>query len=979
MSGNLGDMIVTFSADISNLVSSVSQGQSLLADFASQAQDATAQIAALASDANVSDLTVQIDSAASSLSTLSTGVADSAAALTTMGDEAANAASSVQQIGPAANLSGFVSDIDVAQAQLVLLQSKAADAATALQEMVADASESGDFSGIADAQAQLVLLQAKAQDAAASLQELQTAESDTSGSSSFGDAISGMMGNLGGFGSAVGDGISSLLGLGGELGMAVMGFQMMGNMAQQTASALLTPAANAETTQLSFETLMHSVSGAKQEMENLNTYAASTPMQTAWVDQAAEKLLAFGFDTKSVIPDITAIGDSLSGLGKLSDTSLNSIIDIFGKIQAQGRLTAADMTQLSDWGVPAWQALSNAMGKPIPVLQQMVSKGLLPAKDALPALQKGMESVFGGNMQKQAQTLSGTMSTLSSDWQNALAKLGGPVLKIAEDGLGKLANILGSPQFQNWAASVGQAIANALVDIGNFVKNVVYPNFVAFGTYVGSLVPKVTPVFQAIWNGLQQVGNFLQQTFTPVWQQLVNTFNDQLVPAWNNFYNSIRPVMPELETAAKWIGEVLVGAIGLFVINLAGMLKDSIIVFGGIVEIVSGWVTYVSGYIAQFVDIVTGNWGKLNQDSATMANGMQAIWVGAWNAIDGIFGNAINGLIDQVNGWLSGMVSAFNAVSTAIGGPAMHFSGISHVSTIKLATPATQQATQQQTTQQKQAAQTAQNNPFLSWLNGFNQMIASASATANNTKNMSTSIPSAVSSAADTTSSAVSTASSKSAAAQQKAADAANAQRLKLSADQQKALADSSSSAVQQLVDKSKQAAAAGDMSTAAFYAQQADQLAAQQKSAATKAANQKKAAANKAARAKASAAKKAATAKAKAAAAAKKKTTTSRAGTTSRTSTRRTGTSTSSGSTTKSSTGTGSSGGTTLSTTTTTPAGTSVTATTTTPAGTASTGTPQTLTVVLEINGQDFGTAVMPFVMTAAMQKVRLKTGLKV
>lgn len=949
MSGNLGDMVVTFSADISGLVDGVNQAQSQLADFATVTTDVSDQITQLVSTANVSDLTVQIDAATSSLTTMSTEVADTA--------------SSLQQMGPAANLSGFVSDIDVAQAQLVLLQSKVADATAALQEMYAAANESGDYSGIADAQAQLVLLQAKAQDAAASLQELQTAESDTSGSTGFGDAISGMMSNLGNFGSSIGEGISSLLGMGSQLGMTVMGFQMLGQQAQQAASALLTPAATAETTTLSFTTLLHSTQAAHDEMVALNTYAATTPMQTQWIDNAAAKILAFGGTTQQVIPEINSIGDALSGLGKLSESSLNSIVDIFGKISAQGKITGGDMMQLSTWGIPAWNALSEAMGKPIPVLQQMVSKGLVPASTAIPALEKGMENVFGGGMAKQAQTFTGIISTLASDWQIAMASIGGPLLKIAETGLAKLSEILASPAFQQFATQIGVQIANTLLNIGTFISKNVIPPLIQFGTYLGSMAPTASSLFTSMWTGLQQVGNFLVQTFTPVWQQLVNTFNTQLVPAWQNFYASILPVMPELETAAQWIGVVLVGAIVILVQQLAELTKGSVIVFGGLVQIVGGAMTIAAGYIAQFVDVMTGNWNQLTQDQVTIGNGWQQVWAGVWNGIVGIFGGAINGLIDMVNGWISQTVGAFNAVSGAVGGPTISVGSIGHVGTISVPKPQTVQGTQIPTGQQTANPMTAPTaNPFTQFLNSLNQLTSSSSATSENTKALTTSIPSAVSSAAASTSSAVSGASTKSAEAQQKAADSANAQRLKLAADQQKALQDSSSSAVKALVAQSQAAAAKGDTSTAAFYASQADTLAAQQKAAATKAANQKAAAAKKAA------------------AAAKKKKTTS---TTSKTGTASTSKSTSTSSSSSSkTTGTGassSSGGTTLTTTTTTPSGTTVTATTTTPTGATGTGTPQTLTLILEIDGKQFGAVVAPFVMNAAAQRVRLKTGLKV
>src|ERR1019366_6343610 len=210
-----------------------------------------------------------------------------------------------------------------------------------------------NVSGIAGAADELSQLGAQAQEAGGSVSELGgqisaagdagaslgdlTSEIDGVGTafddaSTQGDSFFASMGNMGG-------GIGGLI---SNVGMGNMQLQMFTGTVQQLGQALLGPAETAETTQLAFTTLMHSSSAAQKELQALNTFAAGTPMQTQWVDDAASKMLAFGFKTSSIIPDITAIGDSLSGLGKLSSVSLNSIVDVFGKVQAAGKLTGGD-------------------------------------------------------------------------------------------------------------------------------------------------------------------------------------------------------------------------------------------------------------------------------------------------------------------------------------------------------------------------------------------------------------------------------------------------------------------------------------------------------------------------------------------------------------------------------------------------------------------------------------------------------------
>lgn len=431
----LGEMIVSYAADVSNLANGAAQAKSIMTGVS--------------------------DAASASGSGILSAFQNAGSGLLSFIQKSDQTRASLQTLNGSADGTRIISNVDVAQAQLTLLESKVTEARTKLQELQGAANAGEAVTGIPEAEAELTILEGKAQDARASLQELQTQEEATGSSAS------------GGFLSGIGSAVQGISGFVQQVGMTVFGFQNLYNGAVSLASGLLQPAATAETTELSFENMLHSTSAAHQEMVSLNTYAASTPMQTQWVDTAAAKMMAFGIKTQSIIPDITAIGDNLSALGNLSDASLQSIVDIFGKINTEGKLTGGTMMELSRWGIPAWQSLSEAMGKPIPELQKMVSAGLIPASVALPALQKGMEATFGGGMAKQAQTFTGLLSTLQSNFQIAMAAFGGPLLKQAEVGLANLGTLLASPSFQSFATTVGTGIGNAISGLITGITTVV--------------------------------------------------------------------------------------------------------------------------------------------------------------------------------------------------------------------------------------------------------------------------------------------------------------------------------------------------------------------------------------------------------------------------------------------------------------------------------------------------------------------------
>ena len=452
-----------------------------------------------------------------------------------------------------------------------------------------------------------------------------TAEESEGGFGSFGDTIS-----------SVGSGIMDFA---QNAASTIFSLQMLGQTAIGLASAFLQPAETAETTTLSFTTLLGSTKAANQEMQNLNTYAAGTPMQTQWVDGAAEKILAFGGKVSDVKPEINAIGDSLSGLGKLSDASLNSIVDIFGKISASGKLTGGDMMQLSNWGIPAWKALSESMHLPIPELQSMVSKGLIPASQALPALEAGMEKTFGGGMQKQANTFAGLVSTLQSNWQIWLASIGMPVLKELEPLLAQVGTDLSSPAFQNFATIAGKDIGDALIIVFTGIGDIVSAGQGLTSFFQHNQV--AMDAFKAIVIGAGIAVMLFAITQIPA---IVVAFGAWAVAAG-------AAALATLVAAAPFI---LIGAI------------IAVVVFGIILAIqhwgaISKWFgdlwhTISSDVGAGFSWLGTQAHNFVG-DIGDAFSGLGTLVSGIWNGIGADIKNAINGVIGLIDGFIGGIDS----------------------------------------------------------------------------------------------------------------------------------------------------------------------------------------------------------------------------------------------------------------------------------------------------------------------------------
>lgn len=229
---------------------------------------------------------------------------------------------------------------------------------------------------------------------------------------------------------------SSLEVLGG-LGLAIAGI----------GAASVKAAADMEQTRKAFTTLLKDATLAKDFLAELETFAANTPFELPGLLQASKKMLAFGFTAQQVIPVLTAVGDSAAALGMGQD-GIDRLTIAIGQMQAKGKVSAEEMLQLAEAGVPAWQMLADAMGTSIPQAMKMAEKGTIDSATGIQAIISGMNSKFGGMMQEQSSTINGMLSNIQDSIGQTMVVIGDeiteglnlkPALKEAQNDLSDFA------------------------------------------------------------------------------------------------------------------------------------------------------------------------------------------------------------------------------------------------------------------------------------------------------------------------------------------------------------------------------------------------------------------------------------------------------------------------------------------------------------------------------------------------------------
>lgn len=258
---------------------------------------------------------------------------------------------------------------------------------------------------------------------------------------------------------------------------------------------------------------------ADQFLNTLKGFAATTPFEFKDLSQLAIKLQNANTNANDIIPTIKAIGNAASASGSLSKDSIDKITLALTQMQMKGKVSGEEMLQLVENGVPAWQILAEATGKPIPVLQEMASKGQITADVFVNGFRKMYENA--GLMEGASKSLEGALSTVRDVGTQAFADIGRSVYDLATQGANALAGFLSTEQFQTWvqAARLGMdAVVQGVRDLiawfqplGETIK-IVFEQMTA-GDFAGAFGTIGNTIQSALSGALEAVQAFGQQMF----------------------------------------------------------------------------------------------------------------------------------------------------------------------------------------------------------------------------------------------------------------------------------------------------------------------------------------------------------------------------------------------------------------------------------------------------------------------------------
>lgn len=480
---------------------------------------------------------------------------------------------------------------------------------------------------------------------------------------------------------------------GASLRLLSTGFGAVGLAATIAGGAIvgfgLQSAATLEQTTIGFTALLGSAEAADQFIREMQRFAANTPFEFQGLADNARRLLAIGeaagFARQDVIPLLTTLGDITSVLGAPQE-AIDRIITAFGQMASRGKATTEEMLQLAEAlpGFPVFQVLAEGLGVTTARLQEMLSEGAVPAREAIALLVEGMGEFPGaaGAMAQQAQTLMGVFSTFKDTISLSLTGAFQPLIPAVKENL-----VAAVPLIETSLDRIAPPLANltdllmtGLLEAVRVVGPALGGFLDALAAGLGMLGPSGAAALSGLGLTFTVLAPLLREAgdaLVPFVETAVQLVNVILPPLANLFGGLIRAITPVLEAAASL-------AI-TFVNNLAPALNELVPPLLDVADILSASMVDALAELEPVMPDLAASFGELAVALADLLVAVTPLLTplltltartAAANATDtassfeamGEIINSVTPLVREFSGVLGELDSALGPVDEVVGG-----------------------------------------------------------------------------------------------------------------------------------------------------------------------------------------------------------------------------------------------------------------------------------------------------------------------
>ncbi|MEW2011409.1 tape measure protein [Microbacterium sp. NPDC078814] len=427
---------------------------------------------------------------------------------------------------------------------------------------------------------------------------------------------------------------------------------------------------------------MEGLGFAAQDVEGLMSNALDSVKGTAFglgdAATVAAQLAATGIGPGE---EMAATLKTIANTAAAAGGSMDEVGSIFAKVASSGKAQNDSLQQLSDRGIPIYQALADQLGVTTDEVFNLASAGDISFAQFAAAAQAAggdVAAAMGGTVQGSFQNLQASLGRIGAGLLGGVFDELAPTIQSITGALGPLEAV---------AADLGAKFGEFLVPVLESFQGLLsggfdFSPFLEFASYlspIGLAFKVLQPILPQVMEAFGQIAAVLGGALGQVLQVLVPIIGQLVLMLSEGLAQIIPILLPIITSLAQIIGQVLtavlpllaplmqlvqaifpilmvviqallpiiqglVDAIGAILIPVVNMLVD---VLGGVIEFLTG--------------VFTGNWEQA-------WNGIIGIFEGIWNGLGDIFKGVLNGVIDLINGFLGSLNEVGNFVSDVTGG-----------------------------------------------------------------------------------------------------------------------------------------------------------------------------------------------------------------------------------------------------------------------------------------------------------------------
>ncbi|MDN3956183.1 tape measure protein [Sporolactobacillus laevolacticus] len=410
-----------------------------------------------------------------------------------------------------------------------------------------------------------------------------------------------------------------------------------------------------EQSQIAWTTLLGGAKQANTMINNLQVLAAKTPFSFESADKSAKLLKAMGFAAKDIIPDLKILGNATSAVGG-DQQALEGVATAIGQMQAKGKVSAEEMNQLAERGIPAWKLMADGMGISVQKLMKLSAQGKVMASQGVPAMLKSMSKAYDGDMQRQSQSFNGLLSTVKDDFTQISGILAQPIFDKMKQGLASVTGMMDNFVKSLRNNGIKETFAN-MFNFGDLGKG---------GGMFDGLNNAAKNMFTTLQPILADIGNFCNSVITNI-KTFWNQNGQQIMQAFTNIFNAIAAyvnyIMPMIKLTFKTVWDAIKTIFTLALNVIEGAFK----IFAGVFtgdwgKVWEGIKQILGGVLNAIKSIISIAWNYISGTTKFIFSGIASVVGSIWNGIKSLIGSVVNGIKSLVVGAWDGIHSITSSI-----------------------------------------------------------------------------------------------------------------------------------------------------------------------------------------------------------------------------------------------------------------------------------------------------------------------------